>query len=305
MTHKYITLHREPTAAGMAALGIGTGLINDFRQVFQQERLNRQTTKQQKALMDYQMQKQLEMWEKTGYKPQMEQIRKAGLNPALLYGMSGGGAQTIGGSIPGGTGAHAPTGGGEIPGIMTLGLQMELQKAQIKNIEADTKKKEVEAGESGSRIDLNKIKLAWDKIDTEIKNQTKEDAIREVWYRADKMAYEANIAEADSAERTSEETIHARKQEILSRAAQAIIQKDQAELLKNKTAIEIEQIKQQIANTIKELELKGQQVDNDTIRTKFETNLGNRMSIEAVRALGNIINMYVTKKTGSVDNQNR
>lgn len=141
MRTKFITLHREPTAAGMAALGIGTGVINDLRQIFQQDRLNRQSTKQQKALMDYQVQKQLEMWEKTGYGAQMEQLRKAGLNPGLLYGMGGGGGQTIGGSIPGGTGAHAPAGGGEIAMGIQTALQMQLQKAQIDNINADTQNK--------------------------------------------------------------------------------------------------------------------------------------------------------------------
>ena len=36
------------------------------------------------------------MWKDTNYSAQMEELKKAGLNPGLLYGMSGGGATTIG-----------------------------------------------------------------------------------------------------------------------------------------------------------------------------------------------------------------
>ena len=40
--------------------------------------------------------KQMEMWENTNYPAQVEQIKKAGLNPAMLYGQSGGGATVTG-----------------------------------------------------------------------------------------------------------------------------------------------------------------------------------------------------------------
>ena len=48
---------------------------------------------------------QLEMWEKTNYPAQVAQMRKAGLNPALMYGQAGAGGQ-LGGTAPsGGEGA--------------------------------------------------------------------------------------------------------------------------------------------------------------------------------------------------------
>ena len=48
----------------------------------------------QKQLTDYNMKKQLELWEATGYEAQKKQIEKAGLNPGILYGRSGAGGQT-------------------------------------------------------------------------------------------------------------------------------------------------------------------------------------------------------------------
>lgn len=86
---------------------------------------------------------QLDLWTKTNYPAQVEQLEKAGLNPALLY-KSGG---------PGGTtamaaGHVAPTAaGGQVDILkgMEIGAQLSLLKAQKENIEADTKNKLSEA----------------------------------------------------------------------------------------------------------------------------------------------------------------
>ncbi|AXH77141.1 MAG: DNA pilot protein [Microviridae sp.] len=131
--------------AGGGIVGAGMGLLlqgnNDRRQIRQQQALTDIQSAAQKDLTDYNANKQLQMWKDTNYKPQMEELRKAGLNPGLVYGMGGAGGQTNNvsqGSVGGG---NAPTGGREIQDMMGMGLQMQLIKAQKENIEADTAKK--------------------------------------------------------------------------------------------------------------------------------------------------------------------
>lgn len=103
---------------------------------------------------------QLDLWTKTNYPAQVEQLEKAGLNPALLY-KSGG---------PGGTtamaaGHVAPTAaGGQVDILrgMEVGAQLSLLKAQKENIEADTAKKLAEAPNIAQNEKLQ-WQLTWEK----------------------------------------------------------------------------------------------------------------------------------------------
>ena len=105
----------------------------------------------EKELMDiqYQNQQQLnqqghglqkEMWDYTNYGNQMKHIKDAGLNPGLMYGMSGGGGTTAGsqggGSAGGGSYKHAPY----------MDMSALMMGAQIQNLQANTKKTDAEAG---------------------------------------------------------------------------------------------------------------------------------------------------------------
>lgn len=121
---------------------------NDVRQFNQQSRLQGLQIQGQEALTDYNTQKQLQLWKDTSYPAQMQQLKAAGLNPALLYGGGGGGGQTA--AIAQGTvsGADAPKGGGEVIAQQAMGIQrqqvnmqMQLLQAQKENIEADTANK--------------------------------------------------------------------------------------------------------------------------------------------------------------------
>lgn len=129
--------------AGSGILSGGMGMLlgayNDRRQLNQEEKLQALQIAGNKEMTDYQQQKQLEMWEKTGYGPQMKQLEAAGLNPGLLYGMKGGGGMSVGSGAPSVTGGHAPQGGKEIQEMMGMGIQMQLLKAQKDNLDANTK----------------------------------------------------------------------------------------------------------------------------------------------------------------------
>lgn len=122
---------------GMAA---GTGIINNvFDLAFAKPKQKMQLDTQKKALAQSN-DAQMDIWNRTNYSAQVEQMKKAGINPALLYGMSGGGGTTTGspnGSVPSFEGAH----GMDIAGA----TQLALVRAQTENIQADTAKKRAEA----------------------------------------------------------------------------------------------------------------------------------------------------------------
>ena len=90
-----------------------------------------------------------EMWEKTNYSAQKEQMKKAGLNPALMYGMSGGGGVTTG---PSNATAEGQAGNTNIGMGIQAVAQLELLKAQKENIEADTEAKKVGAQKTATEI---------------------------------------------------------------------------------------------------------------------------------------------------------
>lgn len=127
------------------ALGIALEGHNDRRQLNQQQKLQDMQMKGNMAMGEFNYQKQLDMWKATSYPGQMEQMKKAGINPGLMYGIGGGGGVTTG--SPGGqvTGANAQGQSGEILGATGMAMQMkaqrELLEAQKENIQADTQNK--------------------------------------------------------------------------------------------------------------------------------------------------------------------
>lgn len=211
--------------AGRTMLGIGLGKYQDRRQLAQQEKLQALQLKGNKEMIDYQMLKELEMWDKTNYYAQVEQLKKAGLNPALLYGMKGGGGITTGGSAAGVAGAQAPAGGGEIQSIIGMGIQTRLMKAQERVLQTQADKNEAEANKTkGVDTDLGKTQIQdltqgiqnkkaqeiFTKVQTRLteleatlKDRSLEDSVRIIGYESERMnelsdqaKFETNVAEA-------------------------------------------------------------------------------------------------------------
>lgn len=134
--------------AAQGTLGAGMGLIlggiERKKQLEQQQKLQNMQIAGQMEMGRFNQQQALEMWEKTNFAAQKEQMKKAGLSPGLLYGMSGAGgaiANPTSGNVSGGQ--AAPMGPAAGMGIAMGNMQLALLDAQKKNIEADTKNKEV------------------------------------------------------------------------------------------------------------------------------------------------------------------
>lgn len=118
------------------------GKQQDERQLEQQKKLTEIGVGAGKDMAAYNAELQYDMWNKTNYGAQMKHLQEAGLNPALIYGMSGGGGATTGspgGSVAGtGQAANAAQ-------TMQANTAMGMQLAQMRLLEAQTEKTKVEA----------------------------------------------------------------------------------------------------------------------------------------------------------------
>lgn len=128
-----------------AAIGAATGLLQQgVGAIFANGAMNRQVAAQ-KELTDYNTEKskqaQLEMWQKTNYPAQIQMMKKAGVNPALMMSKGGAQGQTGQGAVT--QSVQAPTPSQNNIGMMAM--QGAMMQAQLENIKADTTKKIAEA----------------------------------------------------------------------------------------------------------------------------------------------------------------
>lgn len=180
-----------------AGMGIATAGLNDRRQIEMQKKLQEMQLQGNRQMIDYNMEKQLQMWKDTNYSAQMEELKKAGLNPGLLYGMSGGGGTTTGsggGSVQGG---NAPTGGGEIMGGMGMGIQLGMMQAQKALIEAQTEKTKAETTKT-STVDTQESQTRTQSLLQGINNAKAQEKILEVEKRLkDIQEFETKYSQND------------------------------------------------------------------------------------------------------------
>ena len=162
---------------GMQAAGQAVGNFLDIltqgarnKQQFRQaQRLQGLQIEGNKEMIDYQKAADLQMWKDTNYQAQKRELEAAGLNAGLLYGMSGGGGATTGGSASvSGQSAETARGMGINP------MEGALMQAQKEDIEADTKLKLTDAakkaGADTANIEANtaltKAQTAFQKLQT-------------------------------------------------------------------------------------------------------------------------------------------
>lgn len=156
------------TAMGMALAG-----WQDRRQLKQQQKLTEMQVNAQKGMIDYQNQATFDMWQKTGPTGQVAQLKEAGLNPALMYGMGGGtGGQSVSQSANVGAGQTSQQ-------SMAMGLsnmaqtaaQVKLMDAQARNLDANTEKT------AGPDTDVANMTI--EQMKQTIKNQQAQQALTE------------------------------------------------------------------------------------------------------------------------------
>lgn len=293
----------EQSAAQTAESIIGTGLglvlegHNDRRQIRQQQKLTDMQLAATKNLNQFNYDQQLKMWHETNYGAQRKELEAAGLNPGLLYGMSGGGGTTTGsggGSVSGGI---APSGGGEVATGVGMALQLGILKAQKENIESSTNKNNVEAAKTAG-VDTTKTQTEIESLTAGIENTKAQAAYTQVQQtlaeiQADIQGSEINdmkaiirygmqklYAEMQSADitanvdkQTQMTKIKTAQTQLLSIGIQNALTKAQTDLTTeqiNKVKSDIDLNKQQLSNWIQDNEIKWRYLSNDEKRVEIQ-----------------------------------
>lgn len=286
---------------GGTALGLMLQGHNDKRQIEQQKKLGQQQLGLNIQQMAAQKSMDLQMWKDTNYSAQVEEMEKAGINPALLYGKGGGGGTTIGNSGGNVGGGQAPQGGGEIMGMMMQKAQLDLMKAQTEATAADANLKYVDAAKKAG-VDTENVKA-----DTESKLMEK--IIKEYTGQDLKDVYEkVKVPNRGIEEKTYQDELVARQG-----IAETIGELWEEGKLKDKGNYEIEQLlqnnaktRQEVKNIIKafdilEEELKGAKLDNilKDVEAQWATGTGLKggdVKDIAVRIIGALLGMKIGKK---------
>ena len=254
------------------ALGLALEKHNDKRQINQQQKLQDMQQQGQMEMGNFNYQKQLDMWKATSYPGQIEQMKKAGINPGLVYGMGGGGGATTGQASGGVSGASAQGQSGELLAGTGMAMQMraqnELLKAQKENIEADTVNKKAGAGKTVA--ETANVPLAGENIKADTANREQNTAVQKaeeelkkleesyqkqtLTDRVGKLGYETAKAGNESEIKANELTISGQTvtEEIDRIKAEAV-----GAALKNKmTTTQTAAITEGVAQGWKEIEIK-------------------------------------------------
>lgn len=188
----------EPLIGEVLGLTLGQ-IAKDADQDYNERQSEHEKFRQswwQRLNAQYGQQLQMQTWEQTNYPAQIEQIKKAGLNPGLIYKGAGEGG-TIGAMPSNSVNQTAPIQHTNSMALQ-LGLQTAMVQAQIKNLEANTNKTNVEADKTAG-VDTEQTQTATEKMKTEIgkliaetKNAQLESARIEAETEVAKV--EANIA---------------------------------------------------------------------------------------------------------------
>lgn len=162
------TLGKEAAGAAPSIISAGLGLMlekhNDARQLRQQQDLTDIQTRANKNLAEFNYQQQLKLWEATNYDAQKKQMEKAGLNPALLYGLSSGGGATANAAQAGSaSGGSAASNSGEIMGMLSQKMQLQLLQSQIELNKSSANKNNAEATKTGG-VDTQKAGAEIEKL---------------------------------------------------------------------------------------------------------------------------------------------
>lgn len=212
---------------GLGIVGMGMGVYNAFRnkdgddrrQINQQQKLTDMQSKANEEAARRSQELQYDLWKKTGVVGQKEEMLKAGINPATMFGMSGGGGVTTGSAsesgVGGGQAANAAATEANKIGMGMQLAQMGLMQAQAEKTKAETKNLEASTGKTGVETESGKL-------DLKVKQVTQDETIERVVAESKKAMAEAATAMRENT--IGDETARDRIRTIQEEAINKILQ---------------------------------------------------------------------------------
>lgn len=272
-------------AAGQAVdsvFGLALEGHNDRRQKRMHKELGQQQLALDRQKMGIQNDYALDLWNKTGYKAQVEQMKAAGLSPGLIYGMGGTGGATVGNQGGSVNGPAAPAGGGEIMGLQLMGAQRNLIQAETEKVKAEAAK--IGGPDTGIATAEQTLRELQAKLHTE----TYWDSRNRIEAEAAKAISEANIADtqAEFQNETYQTRVGTIDAELIGLKLANELKREQKELTEAQTDAIIESVKQKWA----EVEIKQGKLDLD----KFVHDVADSTKL-AVEMVSGITKSVLTK----------
>lgn len=276
------------STVGNVANGLTGGILgmalqgwNNQNQINQQEKLNALNLDQAQKLSAMNESYALDFWNKTNYSAQVDQLEKAGLNPALLYSKGGPGGQTLNvGGQPGNSQANA--GGGEVLGMAMQMEQLQLMRAQKANIDADTQAKEADANQKNTLTPTQNtnIQTQTESLAQGIQNQKAAQALTEMQTKIAQIDFDyAGASFADRLDLLSQQA-----RQMTGMATSALVQGGVDEATKN---TKIQSIKQGLVQQFltQELTRSDTQLVNSqtTLTQKQAANIAEQMTLEYMK----------------------
>lgn len=178
-----------PIAGGV--LGLVNQKSQDKRQIKQTKELTKIAQEANKEQAKYTSDLQYDMWNKTNAEAQVEHYEKAGLNPALMYGMGGGGGVTTGSASAGSVGTAQAANSAQT-GANELGMGMML--TQMANIQAQTEKTKAETENLEAGTEKTGVDTETGKLNLDTATKTQQETIEKIIGESGKAQSEAAIA---------------------------------------------------------------------------------------------------------------
>lgn len=193
-------------SAGIGAgVGMGMSMLDEAMfgekrkrdQIEQQQKMTDMATAQSMKIMEQQRNHQMQTWRDTNYSAQMEEMRKAGLNPAMMYAGGGEGGSTA--SVAGGMGSSGKASDEASMAEaqtkkMGMGLEMAMMEAQVENLKANTEKQKAEAEfTGGAKTEEAVANIGLKNMQEAIMDEQRGVNLRRLGIEADKATNELEI----------------------------------------------------------------------------------------------------------------
>lgn len=283
-------------AAG-AAIGAGAGIIGNMISTGMQNNATKGfmgiQQQNQMALNNQAAQLARDNWDYTNYENQRKHMEAAGLNVGLMYGMGGGGGSTAqtgsGGSAAMGQAANPNLGMAILQGAQTES-QIELNKANARNLNADADNKEKLLGGNIKNLELRNDIAKW-----EADMKATEQGWKPMVMAREYEILEANLKSAKARGEIDEQTMQTEIDKANLGLTEMATKIEYQKAGINETNENIKLIASRINEIYKKLELEGRSVTAEELKAEAMKQMsdfgsGTGAEIErGSRVIGNVV----------------